>query len=197
MRMPRIRFHYSLLFLILLSLYSGGLKTILLILGIIFLHELAHFTFIKLFKGDTHLIEISIVGGMMYSNRDNLTFIQKIIVDISGVFINLCLVFIFFDYEFIRNYNIIMIIFNLFPILPLDGYNLVNDCLSQVYEEEFSLYIIKIVSFIMLIILFFLIIYFKYYQFVLVYIYLIYRYLLMYKNSYASINRFAELYKKC
>lgn len=68
MKMQKIKIHYSLIIFIIISLFSGFFKELLVILSILFIHELGHIITIKLFNGSIKSITITLVGGLMDIN---------------------------------------------------------------------------------------------------------------------------------
>ena len=62
MKMPKIKFHLSLLLFIIISIFSGFFKELILILLILILHELGHIITILLLKGNIREINLTLVG---------------------------------------------------------------------------------------------------------------------------------------
>ncbi len=198
MKMPKIRVHYSIFFLVLISLFTDNLFKILVILLCIIIHEFAHFIALSYYKKQLVSIEISLIGGMMNADKEGLSLKAKLIVNLSGVFANLLIIIglqIFnFNQPFLISYNLLMIIFNLIPIIPLDGYQVLNDILLSVYEEEFTFVIIKSIDIICLIILGIILLWLKIYGLFFIWLFLIYK-LYMYNLDDKKLKKYFLLYR--
>lgn len=134
----KIKFHYSLLVLLIILAFTGLYLEILILFMIIFLHELSHVMFLIIFKQKIKYINLTILGGILYTDNLNLKIYQEIIVNLAGVLLNYLLIVIFkkiennYYKELIINYNYIMIVFNLLPIYPLDGYRLIETLIKLI-----------------------------------------------------------------
>lgn len=121
-----MKINYSLLFLILFSLYIGYFDKLLLFIVCLLIHEIGHLIFIKLFKVKINSFTLSIYGGLIDINYDNLISLnkyKKIIIYSSGTFMNL-IFYILFNNVIFGKIHLIMLFFNLLPIFPLDGFNI-------------------------------------------------------------------------
>ena len=152
--------NYTYLFFLLCAL-CGYLKNILIIFSICLIHELGHVFFIRLFKYDVVCIELLPFGGFTTTNQKINSNINKdLIIALGGIFFQLIFVLIIFffkndinmiTYNLFIKYNLILIIFNLMPIIPLDGNNLVHLLIEKKYSFHLSYYLNFIVSSIFLI----------------------------------------------
>lgn len=151
----KIRISYILLVCILVVALTGQLPRYFTALLFIFIHELTHAFFITCFKGQILSLNILAVGLNIETDVQNLTHKQKIIVFISGPFINLFLALFFciwntFNYKdiflFIININLMFGIFNLIPLSPLDGFNIVKLILEKNIGYIKSIYKLKRIS---------------------------------------------------
>ena len=107
---------------------------IIVLIMIITTHEIGHLIIINKFKYQVTEISFFPFGGIIKTKKDiNSPLKEEIILAISGITAQLILGFsILFLYQIglIRsqfyhlfyNYNAILIIFNLLPIIPLDGH---------------------------------------------------------------------------
>ena len=82
--MKLIKIDFSLLIVLLLSLFTGYFKEILCIYLIILLHEIGHILWIIIFKGSVSKIRISFFGSYITSsNLSKLNIIKKTIINIG------------------------------------------------------------------------------------------------------------------
>ena len=88
MKIAKIKIHYSLIFLLILSLFTGSFFNILGILVCIFLHELGHISMLIKFKVNIKYLELSIIGGIIEIEKKELVLYQKLLIDGIGVIIN-------------------------------------------------------------------------------------------------------------
>lgn len=89
-------------------------------------HETAHLLAAILLKIKFRKVKITMFGFNMNADLENIVFVKKVVLLLSGPLVNFCLFIIFFDtvYESFANANIFLCIVNLIPIVPLDGGNL-------------------------------------------------------------------------
>lgn len=130
---------------ILICFLCGFLKNIFIIMSICLIHELGHIFFIKLFKYEIIKVELLPFGGFTTINEPINSNINKdIIIALGGIIFQLILFLILFifknkfnliTYNLYLNYNFILIIFNLIPIIPLDGSKI-----SELILEKFFSY---------------------------------------------------------
>lgn len=151
----KIKFHYSLLGLLLIFLFSGLFIEILAFLLILLAHETGHILACYLFKQKIKTLNLTIVGGMIDVQIENLSVVKKIIIYFAGVLVNIIFLFcvkrienIYYQ-KIIYNYNLLLIIFNLLPIFPLDGFRIIETIISLIfnpYKEQKILIAISIFS---------------------------------------------------
>jgi len=142
--------NYSYIF-ILICFLCGYIKNITIIFFICLIHEFGHVFFIKLFKYEILKVEFFPFGGYTTINKKINTSINKdIIISFGGIFfqiISLCIIYIFKEqfniitYNMIINYNKVFILFNLIPIIPLDGNKILHLCLEKHFPYNKSFYI--------------------------------------------------------
>lgn len=182
MKIAKIKIHYSLVFLIFLSLFTGSFFKIFGIIFCIIIHECSHFIFLKLFKVNVKYLELSIIGGILDIEEAKLSLIQKLIINTSGVLSNLIIIIIlknlnFESLNYLISYNICIIIFNLIPIIPLDGYRILNDVLSCIYDDDYTFTLIKRIDLVCLIMMLIILLILKIYGLFLIWCFLVYKYL--------------------
>ena len=146
----------------------GLFKMFLIVYLIIIMHELGHITMALLFKYEIIKINIYPFGGYTIFNYDlNTNFISEFMLFIGGILFQLLLYFIFniyvdntsYIYKLFINYNITLILFNILPIIPLDGSKVLNILLNTIFPFDLSNKITIFISYITSILLF--IVYYK------------------------------------
>lgn len=129
-------------------LITGHIKNIILIYLIVFFHELGHVLFLKYFKYPIESIEILPFGGVTKTDKlINTPINHDLVIYFGGVFFQglLFLIFIFLflkgiilesTYKLFCDYNFSILIFNLLPIRPLDG----GELLRLFFEKKYSFF---------------------------------------------------------
>ncbi len=158
--LKKFKISYYTYFFILLCFLCGYIKNILIIFFICLFHELGHIFFIKLFKYQIINIEILPFGG--YTNiykKINSSITKDIIISIGGILFQLLLFIILIilhnniniiTYELFIKYNLTILIFNLIPIIPLDGSKIIHSILEYFFSYYYSYYFNLILSIIFL-----------------------------------------------
>ena len=184
---------FTYLFLI-LSMLSGYFREIFIVFIILVIHELGHFFLMKLMCIKVHSITIYPYGGMIKSSMlINTNSLKVILISLGGVLIQfLFLGFVFiiykfgimnnFYYDIFLKYNFYIILFNLLPIYPLDGYKILNSFFELFISFKKSIYVSFIVNIICLILFF-----------IYLYIYRISNYLIMIFLIVNFINYIREI----
>lgn len=156
--------------LLILSLLSGYGREMLIIYFILIIHEIGHYIFFRYYNIKVNKIVIYPYGGMIDNNMLINTNSKKVlIISLGGIFIQIILYFIIFllykigfvessFYNIFFKYNLYIILFNLIPIYPLDGFKILNSLLELVLSFKLSLKFSIIFNFIF-IMLFFLYLY--------------------------------------
>ncbi len=145
---------------ILISLLSGLYKDIFLILVILLFHEFGHLFFFRLFHISVKKITIYPFGGIMIVDKKCHERIYKeVLCSIGGILFQ-CILLLFFIFlyqiRFIDNYfyylflqyNFSIFIFNLIPLIPLDGSKVLFHFCSKYFSYKFSYYCMLWISFI-------------------------------------------------
>lgn len=190
---------YSII-LVFLALLAGLFKEIVIISIILIIHEFGHYYYINKYNWNIKRINIYPFGGVCTLDDDiDKPLNEEFIVTISGpIFQEILFVFIIllhkkgyldeYIYSLFKNYNFTILLFNLLPIIPLDGFKILNVFINKVFNFRLS-YMINIFISIIFLNLFFII--FKsdssYY---LIITFLIYQIIYYYKNRYIIFNRF-------
>ncbi len=200
------KFHinsYTYVFLFLCAL-SGYLKNMFLIFIICFIHELGHIFFTKLFGYEIIKVEILPFGGFTTINkRINSSIRKDLIISIGGILSQLLFITIIFfcqslihpiTYNLLMQYNFLLIIFNLIPIIPLDGNQIVHLFLEKLFSYH-QAYLINAILSIITLIIFFLINYYYHLDNYFIITFLIYKIISYFHNYKYLHNRF--LLERC
>lgn len=145
--------------LILFAFLAGYLKNISIILVIVIIHEFGHILFFKLFNIEIIKIVLYPFGGMTYINKRIHTRVYKdILISLGGIifqiillgfiyclFINSLIVYSTFLLFF--KYNLSIIVFNLVPIIPLDGSKLFFAFFTKFFSFKKSYRLMVILGF--------------------------------------------------
>ena len=146
----KIEFHYSFLIVALGLVLTGHFCNLFVYTLLIIVHEFGHVISAIAFKYKVDKIIIYPYGGFTKFNTIINTEIYKdLVVAISGVIMQcICFSIVYLLYsngiirEYIYNlfclYHKSMLIFNSLPIIPLDGFNIVNLFLSKILSFNFS-----------------------------------------------------------
>ena len=148
--LTKIEFHYTYIIMALGLVLTGHFINLIVFTSLIIIHELGHYITSIIFKYKVDKIIIYPCGGVTKLNTIINTNITKdLLVAVSGIiFQTLYFIIIFFLYKnnIIREYtyNLFllyhksMLIFNLLPILPLDGGKILNLILSKIISFNLS-----------------------------------------------------------
>ena len=156
MKNIKIKFNYVTLYLLLIALLCGFIKYALYVTFIILFHEIGH-AFIAIILGyNIKSIEIFPFGGMSKLDKPlNTPIIHDLLIAIMGIAFQLILSLLgqllHIDYMFLKLNQTIML-FNLLPIIPLDGSKILFEiiCLFLSFRKSINFYYIS--SFLFLII---------------------------------------------
>lgn len=145
-------------YLILISvLFSGYFNYFLIISLILLIHDLGHIIFLKFYKYQIYNITILPFGSMINSNMNsNSTTKETLIISLAGVIFQMILFPIFkflniyfmndISYNIFLNYNQMIILFNLLPIIPLDGSKVLLCFLENLISYKKALKLVNLIS---------------------------------------------------
>lgn len=148
--------------LIFLSLITGLFKEIFIIYLIIFFHELGHILISLFFKWNIKSITFYPFGGLtLYDEIIDKPLYQELLITLFGPIFQMMFFFIVYFlfknniidekiFIFFKNYNYSILLFNLLPILPLDGAKLLNIFINKFLNFRFSYNITTYISFLSL-----------------------------------------------
>ena len=136
---------------------AGRLKMVFIYAMVVILHELTHFFVSKKMGYICHKIKLMPYGAVLDAETDDFSFKDEIIIAISGPIFNfiMCaaLVCLWWAFPVVYNYtdefllyNLIMGIFNLLPIFPLDGGRILLAVLSAKNGRANSVKLMKIIT---------------------------------------------------
>lgn len=155
---PKIHLHPLLLIFIVLSFFTGTFMELSIILLIVFIHELGHYTVARFFKWRIHYIVLWVFGGVMETEEhSNKRMIEDLLVTIAGPFQHVLLYGLFYLFavtgfvsspvlELLFFYNTVILLFNLLPIWPLDGGKVLFILLSILFPYRKAYYSVIIFS---------------------------------------------------
>lgn len=128
----------------LLLFLMGNFRKYLIIMLIIIVHELGHVLFGILFKWKIDRIIILPFGCLTkFKEYINKPIKEEFIISIMGIVFQLV-----FVYQLNHFYNNLVIIFNLLPIYPLDGYKILNLLINKFSSFKHSYLISLFISYI-------------------------------------------------
>lgn len=158
-----LKVNYLTYFFILSACMCGMFKECIILFLIIIFHEFGHIIAIKYFGYKINYVEILPVGGITSIQKDiNSSLNHEIIISLSGIFMQLVLFVIsnilwqfnLLDYtlfQVFKKYNLSILVFNLLPIIPLDGSIFLRSLLEKIFSFYHAYIISMIISFISLV----------------------------------------------
>ncbi len=148
----KIKFDNTFYIFLILILLSGMFKEFSFIFILIIFHELGHAITGVLLGFKLDKIIIYPYGGITkFNNLLNTSLNKEILVIVMGPIIQIITYLILnkiFKYNYIKNYHLSILIFNLLPILSLDGGKLLNIILNIFFSYLKSFYLSVFISFI-------------------------------------------------
>jgi len=137
-------FTYAFIIIIILNGYFNKFFDVM---NIILIHELGHIISGLIFKWKIDKIVILPFGCLtIFNEKINRPLIEEFIVTISGPIFQIIHMFFLEDIY----YSKLLLIFNLLPIYPLDGYKLLNIFLNKIFSFKLSHLISIYISFIVI-----------------------------------------------
>ena len=196
--MKIIKFDVSFYLLVLLSFLCGKFKNIIILYLIIFIHEFGHIFFIKYFNKEIISIKFYAFGGITnYYSLVNHKILEELLISIGGILFQLLLfiIILFFfkmnlinsyTYELFVNNNITLLLFNIIPMIGLDGEKIIHLILEYFIPFSSVSRIMIVVSLISIVIFIISSITLRINS-IYIYVFLIYK-LIKYINNYKYIN---------
>ena len=191
----KIKFDNTFYIFLILILLSGMFKEFTFIFILIIFHELGHAITGVLLGFKLDKIIIYPYGGITkFNNLLNTSLNKEILVIVMGPIIQIITYLILnkiFKYNYIKNYHLSILIFNLLPILSLDGGKLLNIILNKFFSYLKSFYLSVFISFISIFsLLFYSLIYYKNLNLFLMMIFLLFKIYINIKNIKYNYQRF-------
>lgn len=123
-----MKINYSFWFLIIYSLFLGYFNELLTVLLCLMVHEIGHLIIAFIFKFKINYFKLSIFGGEMNFYLSNVALFKKILLYANGIIFNLIFLLLAFllNNKLLIKYNLILIIVNCIPLVPLDGFNILS-----------------------------------------------------------------------
>lgn len=161
--MKKFKINSATYFLILTFLLTGLIKNIIIIYLIVVIHELGHIFIIKKLKYKIIKVEIYPMGGITSIDKKiNTKISHEILISIFGILFQILLLIIMYilfknsiiresTYILFKSYNKTIMIFNLLPIIPLDGYIFLRSILEIIFPYKKTYYLSLIISIISII----------------------------------------------
>lgn len=150
MNTSKIKIHNLTYFFILIYCITGMFKNILMLTIIIIVHEIGHIIFIKYFKYEIEEITFLPFGGQTKIIKDiNSSIKEEFIIAVAGILFQLILFYFvyayfnagyinFNDFLIFKSYSIALILFNLLPIIPLDGSIISRSILELIFPYKIA-----------------------------------------------------------
>ena len=143
--MKIIKLDYSTIYLLFILFICGFIRIGLTILVIILIHELGHILVCLYFKFKIINVTIYPFGGITHIEKDLNTPVYKdILLALGGIFMQLILMFI--NNPLFIKYNLSIMLFNMLPIIPLDGSYLLKAILNKFYSFKRAYFIYVVIS---------------------------------------------------
>ncbi len=202
--MIKINIHPTLIILLLIGLFGGFIKELILFLLITIFHELGHILSAKFLNIKCKYITLTLIGGFIeLEDYSFLNPIFQILINISGILINLLIFLIFkvininfLDNNIIVEYNLLMIFFNLLPIPPLDGYKILKVLIEIIYDEEYTSDCLFYLSLLFIVIISIILFITKLYGYYLIVIFLTFNIIKEHGNKNYYLRHYSQIYFK-
>lgn len=122
-----------------ISIFSGLFKNFILFTSIILFHELGHIIGALIMRWKIKKIILLPFGGLIiFDELLNRRLIEEFVILILGPLFQILFYFIFKDNVLIKEYNYNLLLFNMLPIIPLDGSKLLNIILNKIFSFSTS-----------------------------------------------------------
>ncbi|MBE6137487.1 MAG: hypothetical protein E7176_03730 [Erysipelotrichaceae bacterium] len=149
--MKKYKIDFSFYLLIICFLFSPYQNILLYLILMIAIHEAGHLLFVFIFNLRIKSLRLYALGFLMDLKEENLTFIKELLLYSGGIIFNVCSLFLI-PME-LRKYLYLIIVINIIPIFPLDGYMIVRCLLSNFIPYKMVLYIVNSIGIIFSLIL--------------------------------------------
>lgn len=151
--MKEFKIDFSFWLLIVLVFFSPKQIYIFKLILCLMCHELGHLLLVWLFRYRIKSLHLSIVGFMLKLEKIKQEFWKDLLIYSGGIIVNLACYLLISDYDF-KNISLILLIINLLPIYPLDGFNILRTLFSYFFPYYYVLNITTIFSIIINVLVF-------------------------------------------
>lgn len=195
--MKLFKVDYSFYLLVLILIFSPKQNDILKILLCLFFHELGHLIFVLASGYNVNSINVSGIGIFMELKEHKNIFFKDLLIYSGGILINLLLMICF---NSLKDICKILIMINIIPVYPLDGFNFIKSVLSYYIPYYYSSLIMDVLGvFLVFLILIYFIVIKKDFFIIINCLYLLYiniKRLLNFKLTYKGwlLNRYLNSY---
>ena len=143
--------------LVFIALITGLIKEIIVIFMLLFIHEIGHYSATKYYKWNIKKITFYPFGGLItFEDQIDKPLKEELLITLMGPIFQIIIYMICYhlynnyyinEYMFslIKNYHYGILLFNLLPIIPLDGSKILNILLNRFLNFRKS-YIVTIYS---------------------------------------------------
>lgn len=140
MNFQKIKFNYDFVFCIIFSLICCKKEFIYYYIAylFIFLHELSHLIVAILLKAKIRSLSFSLCGCCLELESDifNNNIYIDIIIKLAGPLLNLVFLLLV-ENKYIYYINLILLLINIIPIMPLDGFYILRDILEMIFKNTY------------------------------------------------------------
>lgn len=148
MILSKIKIHPLFYFVTFISLITGNFKTIKIFTILIIVHELGHIVSGMIMNWQIEKIIILPFGGItIFNTKINKNIFEEIIVALTGPLFQI-IFFILFENYLIKELHYFILLFNLLPIYPLDGYKILKNIIYLLIPFKYANILTLIISFI-------------------------------------------------
>ena len=132
---------------------TANFKNFIIFSSIIIVHELGHIIGAIIFKWKIDRVILLPFGGItIFQENIDKSLKEEFIIAILGPLLQLVFYFLYSDNPTFNQYNLIILLFNLLPIYPLDGSKIVNILFNEFISFKRSHILTIITSFITLLV---------------------------------------------
>lgn len=141
----KIHFLYYLVALI--CFLTGHFKEFIIFSSIIIVHELGHILTSFIFKWKIDKVILLPFGGItIFKELIDKPLKEEFLIAIMGPIFQLIFFFLYKDNAIFSYYNIVILLFNLLPIYPLDGSKIINILCNNILSFKYSHILTSILS---------------------------------------------------
>lgn len=194
--LSKLYFHPLFLFIAFICALTGNFKEFTIFFLLIIIHELGHIIGGLYYNWNIEKIIILPFGGITIFNiKLNTPLKEEFIVTILGpmfqmIFYILC-INLFFDNVILTRYHYPLLIFNLIPIIPLDGSKIFNIIFNKIFCFKNSHLLSILISCLIILSIFIIVIYNNYgLIYILMFLFLIIKTISEIKSHKQLINKF-------